>query len=736
METKAIIRCVILASTAAAMPVVEAQTTAAEQTARDVDSEPRAAGALEDIVVTAQRRSEPLQDVPIAVTALSADAIAKAGASGTLDLASLSPGLQMNLSRSTVVPYLRGVGTQNGGVGEEGSIATYIDGVYITTLSAANVAFNSIERIEVLKGPQGTLFGRNATGGLIHVITRDPSHATMLDVDVGYSNFDTSTTSVYGTAGLSDSVAVDLAGFFTNQGEGWGRNLVRGNDVNLRDEWALRGKLLFEPTEALTIRLSGDYNDRQSDLGLTRIIYPGALGIGGMAFRGGLYDSQSNLDRDVDFHQWGTSLQIDYDLGAATLTSTTAYRDVFNFGLFDQDATPLPVIDAPITETTNSVQQEFLLVGTTGTLEYTTGAFYFSSDARYDPLSLRSAIIPPQNLDRFVQMLTYSYAGFAQGTYALDERTHLTAGLRYTRDEREIEGRDVSVSGHPSGAGVLLRSTADNPFPDKAAYEKLTWRFALDRRLSEDVLAYASLSRGFKSGVYNVTNPYQPPVRPETLDAYEVGIKSDLAGQRLRLNTSGFYYDYKDIQLVHVESGATLLVNAASARVYGIDLEAIAIPPVPTGDLQLRVAMSYLNGEYQDFPGAPITSRNPAGGNFQVSGDASGNKTIKTPPFSLTLTGDYSIPIGDNTFNVNVSYYLNTGFYWDPDNRLHEPSYNLLNAQLNFFGPDRRWRASGFVRNLMDERYFTQTGSSTLGDQATTGAPRTYGVSIGYRFGG
>ncbi len=714
----------------------------AQAFAQDADPAPETAaaqspaGGLEDIVITAQRRGQSLQNVPISVTALTAADVQRSGADNSLNLANLSPGLQMNTQRSTLTPYLRGVGTQNGGVGEEGSIATYVDNVYVAMLAGANFALNNIERIEVLRGPQGTLFGRNATGGLIHVITRDPQFTPSLDVNLGYANYDTLSGNVYATTGLSDNVAIDFAGYYSNQRDGWGRNLTLGNDVNVRREWAIRSKLLIQATDALTIRISGDYNDRENDTGSTRTVIPGATLIGGFGFQGTIYDTQSNLPLDVSFNQWGVSLQADYDFGNTTLTSITAYRDGFQFNLFDQDASVLNLITAPLTEVTETFQQELLLVGSTGRLEYTLGAFFFYSNAAFDLFQLRSSVIPAQNIDRFSEMTTYSYAGFAQGTYRFNDRTSFTAGLRFTRDERERFGEDFAAAGSPAGAGTFLRDTNGNAFPNEVSYNKLTWRFALDHRFSENVLGYGTISRGFKSGIFNLTNPYEPAVRPETLDAYEIGIKTDLFDRTFRFNLSGFYYDYKDIQLTRVDGGVTQLLNAATARIYGLDVEAIYSPRLSTGRLELRAALSYLNGEYLSFPGAPFTTRNPAGGNTQVPGDASGNDTIRTPPLTLSLGVDYRRPIGNHEIGFNVSYYYNDGFYWEPDNRYRESSYNLLNALVSFSGPDDRWRVSAFMRNITNERYYSVASFGTFGDQAAPGAPRTYGVSLGFRFGG
>lgn len=709
--------------------IVRAETPSAESSSTEAFGD----GTLEEVMVTAQRRSESLQRVPITVTVVTSNDLAKAGVAATSDLAVRVPGLTLTQNRTVVTPYLRGIGTQNSTAGEEGSIATYVDGVYVPSLSGANFAFNNIERVEVLKGPQGTLFGRNATGGLLHIITKEPSHTPALDGGIGYGSYDTWTASTYGTTGLSDRVAVDLAGFFTHQAEGWGRNLNIGGDVNLRDEWALRSKLLFAATDALTLRLALDYDKRDSDIGNSRGVWPGSVLIGGTTrFRGSIYDVQNGVPRRAHFEQWGVSLKADLEVGDATLTSTTAYRYSNNFGLLDQDGTPTKYVDAYFTELTRSAQQEFLLVGQRGSLDYTGGIFLFYSKAGVDPLGLRSVVLPVQNRDRIDRITTRSYAPFVQGTYHFTDATGVTAGLRFTRDEREIDGRDVATAGNPLGApGVTLTSTHQ-----EANFNKVTWRFAVDHEIRDDVLGYASYSRGFKSGVYNSANFLQAAAEPETLDAYEVGVKSDLFERKLRLNLAAFRYKYTDIQLFRVEGGITTIYNAAAGRTNGADLEAVWLPTVPLGRLQIDSAVSWLDGEYTSFPLATFTTPNPAGGNILSLGDAKGRSMIRTPDWTATLSADYSVPVSFGELGFNVSYYYSDGFYWDPDNRLLEPSYDLIGAALSWTSVGGAWRVSAFGRNLTDETYFGQTTTSNFGDQTSPGAPRTYGISFNRRFVG
>ncbi len=712
--------------------------------------------SIGDIIVTAQRRSESLQKVPIAVAAITSDGLVKAGIEGTTQLANVTPGLSLGGERSTIAPYLRGVGSKNSAPGDESGVATYVDGVYIAALSGVNLIFNNIERIEVLKGPQGTLFGRNATGGLIQIITRKPSHEPMLDAEAGYANYDTYSAKAYGTTGLGDKLAADVAAVYVNQNKGYGRNSgttpgVSGQQVNKKEEWGIRGSLLFEPTDVLSFRFTGDYTHRDSDIGNVRIIYPGTRTTGGFSFDGNQYGTISNLTSFGTFKQWGVSLVGELEIGDATLKSTTAYRDYQNDSRYDQDASPLSLVDALLKESTKSFQQELVLIGTTGRLEYTAGLFYFHSKAAFEPLAVRSAT-GVLNTAIYDDVTTNSYAAFVQGTYKLTDRTRITAGLRYTRDERTLNGETIALEGNPRGAGTVIDTTDNNPtrpvsaaFPEGAfandvAFKKLTWRLALDHQLSQDVLLYASYSRGFKSGIFNLGGPYFPPARPETIDAYEAGFKSDLLGRTLRLNMSGFYYDYKDLQLNRLIAGASFIYNAAQARIYGLDAEAIVAPPLETGDLQFRMGLSLLNTKYTEFQDARVYTPRAAApfGNVETITDASGNHLVNAPPVTINLGVDYERPIGDLQAGFSANYLFNGGFYWDPGNRedVKQEAYGVLNTRLSLAALNDRWRLALFMNNVTDKRYFQNVTVSGIGDNAFYAPPRTYGITLGFKVGG
>lgn len=695
--------------------------------------------SIEDIVVTAQRRSENLQRVPISITALGGETLANAKINDVQAIVAVTPGLQLNSALSAVTPFIRGVGSVNTSPGDEGATSIYVDGILYAVPGVNAFGLGDVERIEVLKGPQGTLFGRNAVGGLINIITKDPTDRFNGNVELGYGNYDTFSGSAYLAGGLAPDVAASVAVTGIDQGDGWGRNYNLNTDANRNREFSVRSKIVAKPGSGTKITLSADYMRGHSDIGTTRQALPGTVVSGGATFQGSIYDVYGNVPIHNTKEQYGASAKIVQDLGNFTLTSTSAYRNYFTDNNVDQDGTPLNVSGLRLVEKTETVQQELLLSGRVGAFDLTTGFFYFYSNARYRPFDITSALIPPLNVRTIAGMRTNSYAGFAQATYHITDRTGITAGLRYTRDEREIDAAQYSLAGYPGGAGRLLATTDGLAADQKeASFGKLTWRGAIDQRIGSSTLLFASVSRGFKSGLFSITTPFAPVVRPETLDAYEIGIKTDLFDRSLRLNISAFHYDYKNIQLTTIgATNAPTLVNAAKGRINGVDGDLTYVRAVGAGKLQLRASASYLDAKYTSFPNGPVYTPNPspAGGNILTVLDVSGNDFIQSPKFTSTLGFEYAVPlnVGGN-INFSGNWYHNDGYYWDVGNRVRQPAYNVVNSQLQYTLPNEYVKLSLWAKNLFNEKYYSYISVGSFGDEGAPAAPRTYGVTVKYTF--
>lgn len=714
-----------------------------------------AAPVLEEVVVTAQKRAENQQEVPVAISAFTAATLEQKGITTTDDLSIVTPGLQAGRQTSSSTPYLRGVGTQSAAAGDESSIAMYVDGVYSPSTRSNTMSFNNVERIEVLKGPQGTLFGRNATGGLIHVITKDPSTEFGGKLEGAIGNYNTVGSKLYITGPLSDTLAADLAVLYEDQDKGWGENRVTGNDVNLASTTALRSKFLLMPSDKTEIKLGLNYTDSEGDIGMARQVAPGALGADGLLYyqgclagpnpdpatcgafaaqnasryTGDWYDVATEKDVFSNAEDSGVSLHVSHSFEHFELLSISAWQDNDIEQFMDVDASALLFQSADLSYTTETVTQEFQLTSTNdGPFNWILGFFYMDSTADYAPFELYVVGMPSPFLTSTNSQDTTSYSVFFQGDYLLTEATKLTLGLRATKDERTLDADLTFYNADGSMMPVGYYTVTDELDED---WVEPTWRVSLDHQLNDDMLLFASVSRGFKSGVYNLAGFPADPVDPETLDAYEVGFKSDLLASSLRLNGSVFLYDYKDVQLQRVEQGSAFLVNAAAAEIYGLELDALWLV---SEALTLTAGLSVTESEYTDYPNGTVNTPTGIGGNAQSSADLSGNNVIRTPDFTVNLGVSYAWQMAAGEVVASANYYYNDGYFWEPENRHEQPSYELVNADLSFTTADEEWKFKFFVKNLMDEEYSYYGNSSAAGDAVSAAPPRTFGVAAEYRF--
>ncbi|SCW66640.1 iron complex outermembrane recepter protein [Sphingobium faniae] len=670
---------------------------------------------IEEIVVTAQRRSEKLQDVPIAINALTANSLVSRGLTSPQELASVVPGLQFGSLGPSGTPFIRGVGGVLGNPNDEPSVATYVDGVYIASPLSNYSQFANIERIEVLKGPQGTLFGRNATGGVIQIITRDPSRTPELAMTVGYANYDTVSGSVYANTPLTDTLAFNVAAQIDSQGKGYGHDVLTGRETYKKDERSIRGKLLFEPDDATTIKLAADYASFKS-AGLGFSPPRGATFLDGVVNTLPVYDTRSGTDEVIDIKNYGVSATVYHDFGPLRVNSITAYRKSTGVDFFDNDMTTLNIVEARLNLRQKNFSQEIhLLSPTSSTIDWLLGGYYYNGQGGYAPISI--FIGGPPSVNIFGKMHTRSYSIFGQATVEILPETHLTGGLRYTWEKQRL------VQEFVSGAGPIIVPRTEA----RQSFGKPTWRLALDHKFTSDVMAYASYNRGIKSGGYDtVASPGIPGFKPETLDAYEVGLKTELFDRHVRFNAAGFWYKYKNLQLSHQVNGTSITSNAAKARIRGIEGE---LQIATGGGLQLSFTGGYTDGQYTDFPDAPAYT---AGGTLSVI-DASGNRTIRTPKFTGSTSINYTVPTDIGEFSANANMSFTGKFFWTPDNRLAQQDYGLLNATLQWTSRSERFSARIWGKNLTKKQYVTSGVESTAGDLLIYGAPRTYGLTLGMK---
>ena len=691
-------------------------------------------GTLEQIVVTAQKRSENLQDVPIAITALQAKDLQADGIADTSDLKVATPGLQFNTALAGFgQPRIRGVGTTATGPGIENPVATYIDGVYIGSATGTLFALNDVDQVAVLKGPQGTLFGRNATGGLIQVTTKAPTQVATGDVQATYGNYGTIGGSGFLSGGLAPTLAGSIALVYDDQRDGFGQNVLTGHDVQAHRDLGSRAKLLWTPGEATSIMLSGDYSTLTGSEPAIRDI---STNIFGGTMGGGDRDIASDIDPYLKTSQWGLGLRAQQGFDGFQLLSITAYREAHFRVRFDADQTPADLLTLDQWQDDRQFSQELQLLSTgKGPFQWVAGAFYFNSSGSYDPVITSGGFLPgPQTLDTTQKL--ESWALFGQGTYAVSPATNLTAGLRYTSDKRHITASEtIVIGGNPIPAQA--------PVDESKTFDKPTWRLSLDHRFNADLLGYVSYNRGFKSGSFAPQSFPATVLQPEVLDAYETGLKADLLDRRLRVNAAAFYYDYQNIQVNQIQNGLLVVYNGKGAHSYGLDTD---LEARVTNHFTLTAGAALIHARYTSFPTAfqttPITPSFPPpapppapnGGNAVGTGDASGNELQNTPSFTANAGLVYEIPSSVGTFAIAGNYYYNGGYYTAPENRLKQDSYDILDASIGWTSTGGHYSARLWSRNLTNSLYSEQLDAVNFGDNRVAAPPRTVGVTFGAHF--
>lgn len=688
-------------------------------------------GGLDEIVVTAQRRSEQSQDVPIAITSVTSEALAALRIDDTRDLRTLVPSLNPSVTGVT----LRGVGTSVRGPGFEKPIATYIDGVYISSGEVAYLAFNNVAQIDVLRGPQGTLFGRNTTGGVIQITTDDPSRQTSVRGSVSYGNYDTSLLRAYGTTGLGEDAAIDLAVQYRTQGEGYGINEISGREVNRTDhESSVRARLLVEPTPETRIVVAADYSEIETSNGAS-------LGNTGVPFF--LMPAESeprNIRSDIEPNSFidsaGLSLRFEQDFNGVRFVSITAYREAnLDPWFIDLDVTELPLATATVVSHENQFSQEFQLLSDTDNerFQWVVGLYYFDASGDFSPSRvefLNPAASPAPGFDRFDTVSTQtveSLAAFAEANFGLTDTTRLTLGARITHEEREFDGAFLGFSGGLPPGGVPFIG----PLEAEMSVTEPTWRVVLDHRVTSDLLIYASYNRGFKSGGFNAQVLSDPPYDPELVDAYEIGVKSDWFNNRLRANAAAYFYDYSNYQVQSFVAGANRITNAA-VEIQGVELE---LQAAVTDSLLVTFGAAYTDAEFTSYPDATIVTPNTiTGGNTLTVGDASGNRLPYVPETTANLGARYRFPLigGEGALQGNI--YYNGGWFSEADNLFEQDAYVSGQVSIGWTAPGERFSIQFWGKDLTNSDVATQISSSPLGTAIQYTPPPTYGVELGFRF--
>jgi iron complex outermembrane receptor protein len=751
-------------STAVALVLAGGTTQAADDPAAVGD-----APALEEVVVTAQRRAENLQDVPIAISAADGAVLSSTGLTTQVTLPRITPGLTLNQGAGFTVPYIRGIGTTFATLGLESSVATYFDDQYISRPVAGFFSFGDIQRVEVLKGPQGTLYGRNAAAGAIRILTNDPSSSLEGNLSVAYGRFDRVQAQGTLNVPLSDQLSARFYGG-VDKSDSYIDSAWKDGPQD-RKETILRAKVLWEPSSTLRAKLSVDYAKVEDPYAVAFILIdkaaPGSIGLarGGTASPGfhtttsGYGPGTANPRNETE--AYGAQLRVDYDLPSMTFSSITGYRSTDMSERGEQDSTEVPYSHFLFAESADAFSQEFQAVSDPNeSISWLGGFYYYLEEGENDYRSygqvMNDAFGLPYGPDvgtlqggpvfaLYGWADTEAYAPYAEVTFDIGKRWALTTGARYTWETKKLVRNDNVVQG--LGDDILAFQEKDRSFD----YTQFTPRATLSFKPNDDTLLYLTYSRGFKSGGFSL--PSATPAKPvdaEILDAYEFGYKTEF--HSLRLNGSIFYNDFKDLQVQRPNdtSGVTL-ENAANAEIYGTDLEATW---AATDAMDLGFGLSYLHTEYKDYIG---TANVPAAGTQACVGaggptppypaeclgyvnapaDFSGRQMVNAPEFTAYGRFEYrkalDASLGQLVFSTLASY--SKEYFYNPEHSLVEPSKVLLSGSIAWKSDSDRYSLTVFGDNLLDEEYdIYKTVTIPSGSYRIPAAPRTYGVRVGVAF--
>ncbi len=703
---------------------------------------------VEDIVVTADRRERRLQDVPSAITAVTSETIER---QRIVDLSSLagsvpsfsmtegsSLGKELNIRGITSVRILD--------ASAEPSVGTFVDEVYISRMGAAFTDFYDLERIEVIRGPQGVLLGKNVVGGAISVVTNKPKFEPSGRVTAGLGNYNAFNADGYVTGPLTDSLAGRFA-FQVRNHDGYGRNLVTNSDVEDLTAHQVRGELLYQPDNSrLRALLTLDYgSSKTAGSARTMTDDPFTAGTGAIAAyraaRG--YGPRETLSPQVEYanrNTFGASLRIDYDFDwGARLSAITGYRNSDGEMGYNQLGAGNPPALADTfyfaEDEPETIAQELRLVST-------------NTDSRFDWIV--GAFVQHDNVDRFdanratsnsgIAALsgTYLYTNaakldtaaiFGQVGYKFTDQLKATVGLRYTRDKKG--GHRVAACLEDGGDGLcvaalVLAAGQSFALDYEKEWDAVTPQGIVEYRPNDDVMLYASVGKGFKGGGWDHIPSTLAGARigydPEEVINYEIGAKTDLFDKRVRFNVAAFQMDYTNLQSQQLilECLCTVTSNAGSAKIKGVEAE---LTWAVNDRLLLNASASLIDAKYEDF----VTS---AGVVF------TGNRIQRSPKdkYSVGVTYDFGEGAWDRAFSFKANYTHTGDLFWTPNNTIKQDAYGLLDASLRIQPPNADWNVTFWGKNITDELYAVQA-QAFFGDLMNYyGAPKTFGFDISYSF--
>ncbi|MHA7815936.1 MAG: TonB-dependent receptor [Pseudohaliea sp.] len=717
--------------------------------------------ALEEVVVTARRREESLQDVPIAVTALTGQELALRGTSDISELAQSVPSVTLEPSRATnttLTAFIRGVGQQDPLAGFEQGVALYLDDVYLARPQGAMLDIYDVERIEVLRGPQGTLYGRNAVGGAIKYVTRRLSDEFEGRVRASYGAYDQ--MDFVGTVSVPVSDSFRIGGTVASfQRDGFGDNLTTGEDQYNKDIVGYRLSAEWEPSEQLLVRLAYDKTEDDSNPVAGWRPFPGA--VSGAPVLDDVFDSTAGaadlpttagIDGNNTVENEGWMVSVDWHVtDTLTLRSITADREDYTESVIDFDSLAVPDFDAPVIYDNEQFSQEFQLLWNTDKVSAVLGYYYLDAEAANDFDVVLGQIGPVTAYTGGV-VETEAWSVFGDLTYNLTDRLSVAVGVRYTEDERraDIFRANYLGTGSPflgNDAALLLAVTSD--YEADQTYDDTSPRFNVSYKLTEDATVYAGYSKGWKAGSFDprganfLTPAVEEGFDAEELDSWEAGLKATWWEGRALTNIAVFYSEYTDMQIpgsVGVDSDGDgvndsfvgTVTNAGESEISGIEVEGSFLF---TENFSAQYALSLLDAEIKEW--------------FVGGVNVADQREIQNTPEEMAFVAlNYDVPLagGDLRVSANWSYKGDITQFEVANAFIDQEAYSLYNASITWLSSDEDWLVGLHGKNLGDEEYRTAGycfGASAgcpsalgLEDNTTVffAPPRTWTATVEYRF--
>jgi iron complex outermembrane recepter protein len=702
------------------------------------------AGGLEEVVVTAERFESPLLKTPIAVTAIGGDELRSAGVTDPTGLGNQIPNLSIDRANGLQIT-IRGVTSTDGTEKGDPSAAFLLDGIYIARPQAQDVSFFDVARVEVLRGPQGTLYGRNTTAGVVNVITNRPSDKLEWALNAGFGNYGSQQLDAMVNVPVNDVLSLRAAASYDERDSYQNTAVGDTSSMDPFKKYAtVRLQALAKFNEQVDLLLKFDYSDLKGSANFSNVRATNFYDLTSPqdpVYVGGSSDDLRTLSYDlVDSPEqrnetWGVSAELNWDLGPLALTYLGSYRK------FDRDEdvelnVGIPVAGIFVGDYWQNSQELRFATTADGPFKAQFGVYYFEEQSGI-ALYIFDLVGPvfgfPQD-----PTIAESYAAFGQGTYSFSDQLRLTAGVRYSHDDKSRVGGTVfqqTLTFNPATDTRQLNAAA-------AKFEKTTWRVGLDYDINDRSLLYGSVATGYKAGGFNdgceagtttngqLCNQERPLEQlyyePETLTAYEIGFKTRFQGDRVQLSTSAFSYDYKNLQLSTIADfgggPAQTTTNAAKASVKGVEFEANL---APNSRNRIDLAATYLDATYDEYN--PLGAGNPP--------DYSGRNLDRSPEVTLNAAYTYTHPLnngGQLAATVRERWsdsYVLTAF--GVPAQFEQPSYNKTDLSLRYMAADDRWYVEAFGKNLEDEVLVTGVDSFL---NVTPAEPRTYGVRAGVSF--